>query len=169
MKISQEFDEPRILSGNIKRIVVANSTHSGDSTISTLSTICKTPIFDGISILTTDSNMINHSSGAVFDDALDVEPPMVCFKVVENIWNREVTVQAALSNAVLVPTASHILDLVEYIAVTVEDISAIVSYYITECQLPSDAVSSTTLPASLLQVLLVCKLHIKMLKLFLSG
>jgi hypothetical protein len=163
VKMSEVFDEPRILSGTVKRLVIANTNYSGSraaspaeetmdsaARVTPRSVTAGMPLLDCIDFISAERSSKNVSAALPEESA--AEPNMVTFHVVENVWSHEVTVTAELSSAVLVPHVGHALDLAEYAVLAVEDIASVHSYYVTGSQLPSAVSALPALPSSLMQV-----------------
>lgn len=150
VKMSETFDEPRVLRGTIRRMVLGNTNNSGEqnSPVGINEVTANIPLFDRIEFITADKKKLL-SAGL----ESDIDPTnMIVFNVIENIWNHEVTVSAELSNAVFVPNALHLFDFAEYAILAIEDITHVYEYYVGESQLPSEVMSLPALPASLMKV-----------------
>jgi hypothetical protein len=161
VKMSEVFDEPRILSGTVKRFVIANTNYSGNGPVAARvtprSVTAGMPLLDSLELTTAERKSPAYAKNLTSASLLDggesaTEPNMVSFHVVENVWSHEVTVTAELSSAVLVPHVGHALDLAEYAVLAVEDIASVHSYYVTGSQLPSAVSALPALPSSLMHV-----------------
>lgn len=149
VRMSELYDEPRILRGTVKRLTLANTNygHSEISPINIDKVTKNIPIFDIIDVRQADK-----SFPSLMEEEPATEVNMVSFNVIEDIWEHKVTVSAELSNTVIVPNVSHLLDLAEYAILAIEDIIHVYMYYVTACQLPSTTMALPVLPASLMKV-----------------